>query len=60
MNNDIHELNINELDTVTGGCEHGSGNCTGGKGDGLGQLRQLEGALVDAGKAVVASIISMF
>jgi bacteriocin-like protein len=62
MTNDIRELNINELDAVTGGCTHGTGDCkTGsGKGDGLGQLRAIEGGLVEAGKAVVAGIVGMF
>jgi len=56
-----HELNVNELDAVIGGCTHGSGDCKHeGKGDGLGQLRQLEGALLDAGKALVKTIVGMF
>lgn len=56
------ELNINELDAVVGGCDHGSGTCKAGsgQGDGLGQLRQLEGAIIEAGKTVVNTIINLF
>jgi hypothetical protein len=62
MNNNHLELSFEDLETVTGGCDHGTGNCKAGsgQGDGLGQLRQLEGALVDAGKAIVAGIVGMF
>jgi hypothetical protein len=62
MNNDIRELNIIDLDTVTGGddCVHGSGKCpNNGQGDGLGQLRQIESGLIEVGKTLVAGIGSM-
>ena len=50
------ELNIDELDAVVGGC-HGTGQCPpgSGQGDGLGQLREIEGGLIAAGAAVVSS-----
>jgi hypothetical protein len=62
MNNASYELNLNELDAVTGGdkvCVHGTGTCKKGEGDGLGQLRQIEGGLIDAGKAVASSLLSI-
>jgi hypothetical protein len=62
MNHDIRVLNDEEILSVAGGeNSHGGHDGTGGgKGDGLGQLRQFEGALlgalVSAGKAI-ASIL---
>jgi hypothetical protein len=61
MNNNF-ELSLNDLDAVTGGdeCTHGSGNCPhNGQGDGLGRLRQVEGGLIEAGKAVASSLLSI-
>jgi hypothetical protein len=56
MSNDLRVLTSDELNFVSGGCTHGSGDCHNGKGDGLGQLRQFEGAvlggLINAGKAI--------
>jgi|SRR4051794_14839831 hypothetical protein len=54
MNQDIRSLNDEEILTVSGGCTHGSGDCPNGsgKGDGLRQLRQLEGAILDGLKGV--------
>ncbi len=58
-----YELNINELDAVVGGdgCVHGTGTCKdgSGQGDGLGQLRQIEGGLIEVGKTLVAGLGSM-
>jgi bacteriocin-like protein len=56
----FNELNVDELDTVTGGC-HGTGRCPNGsgQGDGLGQLREIEGGLIAAGAAVVSSILGI-
>jgi hypothetical protein len=56
------ELNMDELDAAVGGdkaCVHGTGTCKKGDGDGLGQLRQIEGGLIDAGKAVASSLLSI-
>jgi hypothetical protein len=61
MNNNF-ELSLNDLDAVTGGdkpCVHGTGTCKDGQGDHLGQLRQIEGGLIDAGKAVASSLLSI-
>ena len=47
--------------TIVDGWVHGTGTCKdgSGQGDGLGQLRQIEGGLVEAGKTLVAGIVSM-
>ena len=60
----FEELDIEDLDIVSGGdtCVHGTGTCGNGsgKGDGLGWLRGLEGNLIQAGKNLVNTIIGMF
>jgi len=59
MNNDF-ELSLNDLDTVTGG-KDGDHNGTGtGGGDGLGQLRQLEGAIIGAVVSTAKAVGGMF
>jgi len=60
MNNNF-ELSLNDLDAVTGGdkCD-GTGTCKDtGKGDGLGQLREIESGLIEVGKTLVAGLASM-
>ena len=61
MNSASCELSINELDAVSGGnkCEPGTGKCGGGEPEGMVQLRQIEGGLIDAGKAVASSLLSI-
>jgi hypothetical protein len=59
MTNLNKELSIEELDFVAGGCTHGSGDCSNGKGDGLGKLRQLEGAILDGVISVIKTIGGM-
>jgi hypothetical protein len=60
MNNASYELSISELDAVNGGnrCEHGMGKC-GAEDSPLRGLRQLESSLIDAGKAVASSLLSI-
>jgi hypothetical protein len=59
MNNDF-ELSLNDLDAVTGG-KDGDHNGTGtGGGDGLGQLRQLEGAIIGAVVSTAKAVGGMF
>ena len=57
MNNDF-ELSLNDLDTVTGG-KDGDHNGT-GTGGGLGQLRQLEGAIIGAVVSTAKAVGGMF
>jgi hypothetical protein len=49
--NSNFELSLNDLDAVTGGDKcAGTGTCpNNGQGDHLGQLRQIESGLIDAG-----------
>lgn len=56
MNNEIHELNVSDLDLVVGG-KDGDGNGTGtGHGDGLGWLRRIGSEVVGAIEAVGSAL----